>query len=128
MLRKFKISIDGVSYLVEMEELTANNSSVVSENISPTRPVEIRQPSSAGNTSEINETLLGTPVYAPMPGKILKLLVQKGDSVIENQPLLILEAMKMENQIVASKAGDIVKVHILEGQNIDSGGLLLEIG
>lgn len=129
MLRKFKISIDGVSYLVEMEELTASNNESISEMNSMRVPVEASQPEKLSSDSkQIDQVVVGAPVYAPMPGKILKLLVQLDDEVEENQPLLILEAMKMENQIVANKAGKIIKIHTSEGQNVDSGALLLEIG
>lgn len=129
MLRKFKISIDGVNYLVEMEELTTDNQNLVSENPPPiVPPVKVSHPSSTAIPSSTNDLLAGTPVFAPMPGKILKILVQNGENIVENQPLLILEAMKMENQIVANKAGKVVNIHVSEGQNIDSGATLIEIG
>lgn len=129
MLRKFKINIDGVSYLVEMEELTVENQETLSESISPRVSAEDSQPEKIfSEEKQTNQEIAGgTPIYAPMPGKILKLLAKTGDRIIENQPLLILEAMKMENQIVANKAGKIIKIHALEGQNVDSGALLLEI-
>ncbi|TQA70475.1 biotin/lipoyl-binding protein, partial [Enterococcus faecalis] len=64
---------------------------------------------------------------APMPGTVLKVLVNVGDTVSENQPLLILEAMKMENEIVAGKAGTVTGIHVTQGQIVNPGEPLITI-
>lgn len=64
---------------------------------------------------------------SPMPGTILKVLVNVGDVVQENQPLLILEAMKMENEIVASTAGTVTGIHVTAGQVVNPGEGLITI-
>jgi biotin carboxyl carrier protein len=61
-----------------------------------------------------------------MPGKVLKLLVQEGQEIDKNQSLLILEAMKMENEIRAEKAGVIAKILVKENQSVESGAVLIE--
>jgi len=62
-----------------------------------------------------------------MPGTILKIMVNIGDSVTENQPLMILEAMKMENEVVANKAGKITGIHVNQGQVVNPGDALITI-
>lgn len=66
-------------------------------------------------------------VYAPMPGLVIKLLVAPGDVVEANQSLLILEAMKMENEIRAPKAGLIRSIGAVAGQTVNQGDVLLAI-
>ena len=62
-----------------------------------------------------------------MPGTILRLLVNVGDTVQENQSLMILEAMKMENEIVAPKAGTVVAIAVNAGDMVNPGELLITI-
>ena len=62
-----------------------------------------------------------------MPGKIVKILVKEGDVVEEGQTLLILEAMKMENEIKAGVGGTLKTIHVKEGDALDSGVLMMEI-
>ncbi|MGT2935478.1 acetyl-CoA carboxylase biotin carboxyl carrier protein subunit [Streptococcus castoreus] len=135
MLRKFKITIDGKEYLVEMEEIDAPNQ--------PTMPIQAGQTPVSPSVAEPSpqpqsaEAVVpqSTPtavagadaVPSPMPGTILKVLVNIGDQVVENQPLLILEAMKMENEIVASSAGTISAIHVSPGQVVNPGDGLITI-
>lgn len=63
-----------------------------------------------------------------MPGNILKVMVKPGDSVKRGQVLLILEAMKMENEIVAPKDGVVQSVGVNEGNTVDTGASLVVIG
>ncbi len=62
-----------------------------------------------------------------MPGKIVKILVSEGDQVTQGQPLIILEAMKMENEIKAGVDGVVKAIHVEEGVALDQGILMLEI-
>lgn len=131
MLRKFKISIDGKEYMVEMEEIGGTPA-----------PAAAPAPTPAASTPAAAETPVpeekAAPVApvapasadamaSPMPGTILKLLVNVGDSVTENQPLMILEAMKMENEIVASQAGTVSAIHVSQGQTVNAGDGLITI-
>jgi pyruvate carboxylase subunit B len=63
-----------------------------------------------------------------MPGTILEMLVKQGQRVREGQALLVMEAMKMEHRIQAPKAGEVTKVHYEQGQRVDMGSVLIEIG
>lgn len=66
-------------------------------------------------------------VVAPMPGKIARVLVKPGDRVEPRQPLVVIEAMKMENELRASRAGVVAEQHAQEGQSVDAGTLLLVV-
>ncbi len=61
---------------------------------------------------------------APMPGKVVKVLVQPGDLVEAGQGLIVVEAMKMENELRAAKAGRVASVAVTEGQSVDAGAVL----
>lgn len=65
-------------------------------------------------------------IYAPMPGLICDIQVKEGEEVQEGSPLLILEAMKMENAIVAEGQGIVKKIHIEKGASVEKGTLLIE--
>jgi biotin carboxyl carrier protein len=64
-------------------------------------------------------------VTAPIPGLVVKVLVQPDEAIVEGQPLVILEAMKMENEIRARRAGLVKKVHVTPGQRVEQNGILL---
>lgn len=64
---------------------------------------------------------------APMPGKILELLIADGETVEEGQPVLILEAMKMENELKSPSNGVVSKLHIQQGDNVEKNQLLIDI-
>ncbi len=66
-------------------------------------------------------------VSAPMPGKIVKVLVGPGDAVAARQGLVVIEAMKMENELKASRDGRVREVHVAEGTLVEAGRLLLVI-
>jgi biotin carboxyl carrier protein len=66
-------------------------------------------------------------VVAPMPGKIVRVLVKAGDRVSLRQPVVVVEAMKMENELRASREGTIAEIHVRQGMSVDAGALLLVI-
>ena len=61
-----------------------------------------------------------------MPGRVLKVLVAEGDAVEAGTPLVVVEAMKMENELAAARSGTVRKIHVSPGQNVESGSV--EIG
>jgi biotin carboxyl carrier protein len=85
----------------------------------PVTPVPAAAPSAAASSDSM--------VVAPMPGIILSILVQEGDEVAAGDAMLVLEAMKMENEIHASRAGKIKKIHVSEGAEVQSGSRLIEL-
>ena len=66
-------------------------------------------------------------VTAPMPGKIVKVLVRPGDAVAARQGLVVIEAMKMENELRAARAGQVKDVHVADGDLVEAGRLLTVI-
>jgi pyruvate carboxylase subunit B len=69
----------------------------------------------------------GTPIHAELSGQVLRVLVQEGDSVAEGDPLLVLEALKMEIEVKAPSAGRVTHVAVASDQQVNSGDLLLAI-
>ena len=66
-------------------------------------------------------------IAAPMPGKIVRVLVAPGDAVHARQPLVVVEAMKMENELRAARDGTVAEVHVKEGVSVDAGAPLIDI-
>jgi hypothetical protein len=67
-------------------------------------------------------------VVAPMPGRVLRVLVERGASVVAGQQLVVIEAMKMENALAALRDGVVHEVAVSEGASVEAGRLLLRIG
>jgi biotin carboxyl carrier protein len=66
-------------------------------------------------------------VLAPMPGRVLRVLVQPGDEVQARQGLVVIEAMKMENELMSPKAGRVAEVAVAEGASVEAGRLLVVV-
>jgi biotin carboxyl carrier protein len=69
----------------------------------------------------------GGLLSSPMPGKIVKLLVKPGDPVQEGQTLLVMEAMKMQNELKTTTAGTVTTVHVQEGATVETGAALITV-
>ena len=67
------------------------------------------------------------PVTAPMPGRVVRVLVSAGDRVAARQPVVVVEAMKMENELRAAGDGTVAAVHAREGESVEAGALLVVI-
>lgn len=139
MLRKFKIKIDGTEYLVEMEEL-AEPGSAPAPVAAPVAPASApAAPAAPAPAAPAPAPVPAAPApspaapagadaqTAPMPGKILELKHNVGDVVAQNDCVLVLEAMKMENAIVAERAGTISAIHVTAGQMVNPGDALFTI-
>lgn len=70
----------------------------------------------------------GAPISAPMPGLIVSIKVKVGDSIKDGQTLMVMEAMKMENNIDATSAGSVTEISVKEGDNVSEGDVLITIG
>lgn len=113
--KTYHIKLNGKVYEVEIEEV--KQGTVVKQQVTNTAATKA--------TSKTSGT--GEKVSAPMPGTILNVLVKEGETVKKGQVLVILEAMKMENEIVAPVDGQIVSVSVEKGQNVNLGDSLLQI-
>jgi biotin carboxyl carrier protein len=69
----------------------------------------------------------GGSVVAPMPGRVVRILVGVGDEVSAREPVLVMEAMKMENELRSPKAGRIADIHVVEGASVEAGRLLIVV-
>ena len=67
-------------------------------------------------------------VKSPMPGKVVKVLVQEGDSVEVGTPVVVVEAMKMENELAAERSGTVQKIHVEPGDAVEGGARLVTVG
>jgi biotin carboxyl carrier protein len=110
--KTYHITLNGKVYEVEIEEVAAGTTPKQT-----TAPAAVK---SAANTS-------GESVTAPMPGTIVNVLVKQGQSVKKGQVLAILEAMKMENEIVAPVDGQVASISVNKGQNVNLGDSIVEI-
>ena len=128
----YKITLKGRTYEVEVE---AGKAMLLDEYeaIVPSAPAaapaaapEAAAPAAAPAPAAV--TGAGEAVNAPMPGTILKVNVQNGQAVKEGEVLCILEAMKMENEIMAPKAGTVTQVVVSKGSKVDTGAPLVVIG
>lgn len=94
-------------------------------------PLEVRTAQAAARDAALAASrkggAAGGQVKAPMPGRVVRVLVSPGQTVAEGAPLVIVEAMKMENELHAATAGTVRAVHVGEGVAVESGQLLLEL-
>ncbi|MEN3202569.1 MAG: biotin/lipoyl-containing protein [Atribacterota bacterium] len=117
-MRRFLVRVNGETYEVEVMEITEGDQKGFA--ISEVRKLGASKPS---------ESLLRvtTTVRAPMPGRIVAVHVKKGDKVQAGQVAVILEAMKMENEIPIEHNGVITQVYVEENDTVDVGDPLFEI-
>ena len=108
-MKKYKVNVNGTAYEVEIEEMTGAPAAA---------PVAAAPAAPAG---------AGERVAAPMPGNILSVNVAAGDTVKKGQVLMILEAMKMEYEIMAPCDGKVTAVAVTKGAAVESGALLCTI-
>lgn len=130
-MKKFNVTVNGVHYDVEVEEVRGSAARTMPRTAS--RPIAAAAPAPAPAApapaaAPAASAAGGDAVTSPMPGNILKVMVKAGDSVKRGQVLLILEAMKMENEIVAPKDGVVQAVNVNEGNTVDTGASLVVLG
>ena len=113
-MKKYRVTVNGTAYEIELEELTGAAPAAVA----PAAPAPA--PAAAAPAG-------GEQVTSPMPGTILSVNVAAGDTVKRGQVLMILEAMKMENEIMCPCDGKIASVNTSKGSSVESGTLLCVI-
>lgn len=112
-----KIEVNGTPYEVELErEQKTTKTPTLVRKVVPSREEKI----------EKKEGGSATPIKAPLPGKIMTLKVAKGDIVKKGDVLLIMEAMKMENNVLATKDGVVEKIIVQPGDTVLEGDVLIE--
>lgn len=123
--RTLSILLDGRSYRVLLDNRGDDKAVSVEDRripfrIEDPRSLQSRRKADAGGSG-------ARPVMASMPGRIIRLLVQQGDAVEAHQGLIVVEAMKMQNELKAPKAGTVVRVAVEVGATVQAGAVLLVI-
>lgn len=106
----------------------ASKLSVFAAGHRPTVSVENAHQRAAAAVRKATSGAPGGIVLSPMPGKVVKVLVKEGDAVEPGRPLVVVEAMKMENELVAEIVGTIQKVFVQPGDAVEGGARLVTIG
>jgi biotin carboxyl carrier protein len=120
------VSVNGTSYQVELENVPAAPMQAVPVQASVTTPAAA--PVQAAPTQKPAVSGAGKAVTSPLPGVIIAVKVNIGDSVKAGQEVAVLEAMKMENSIEAIQDGTITAVHVSKGDSILEGAPIVTIG
>lgn len=145
-MKKFLIKVNGNKYEVEVEEIRdasfteAAARTVIDAAPAPvSAPVRSQEPVAAPTPAVTNASAAeeknavsngdvgSVKITAPMPGTVLKVIANPGDSMKKGQVLLILEAMKMENEIVAPSDGTVVSINVTGGTSVNAGELLASL-
>ena len=121
-MKKYNITVNGKTYEVEVEELGAVSQPTYK---TPVKPSQSSAPKAAPKTQPAQGG--AGAVSAPMPGTILDIKVTEGQTVKAGDILLILEAMKMENEIVAPVDGKVVKISASKGAAVNTGDALITL-
>ena len=125
-MSKYRITVEGKTYEMDVELIGANGA-VVAPVAKAAAPV-VTAPKAAPAPVAAKPAEVGSgSVVAPMPGTILKVLKATGDSVKAGEVVLILEAMKMENEITAPFDGIIGSLNLTEGSTVAGGDLLFDV-
>lgn len=124
-MKKYVIKLNGKVYEVEMGEAGAGTPVAMPASAPAAAPAASAP---AAPTAPAAPVAGGEIVTAPMPGNIIDVKVKVGDTVAKDQVIFVLEAMKMENEIVAPRAGQVVAVNINKGDVVNPGETMVVIG
>ena len=122
-MKSYTITVNGTSYEVTVEEHldgSARETRGTAPVKTPAAPAEAPKKAEAKASGRVQ-------IVAPMPGKILSVKIKAGDQVKRGQAVMVLEAMKMENEIVSPDDGVVVSVEVATGSNVEAGALLASI-
>ena len=117
-MKRYSVTVNGVVYDVTVEEV-AGGAPVAAAPAAPAAPAAAPKAAPAGDAKY--------SVSAPMPGNILAVNVKVGDKVEKGAVLCILEAMKMENEVMAPEAGTVTSVTVSKGSTVQSGDVLVTL-
>ncbi|MDR0885873.1 MAG: biotin/lipoyl-binding protein [Clostridiales Family XIII bacterium] len=136
MAKTYNITVNGTTYAVEVEETGSTQGAPVSAAPAPASPSPAAPaPAAAAPAAEAAPAPVATSapsadaykIESPMPGTILDIKVTPGQAVAEGDVLLILEAMKMENEIVAPQAGTVDAIVAAKGSSVNAGDILISL-
>lgn len=128
-MKVFRVNVSGNSYEVEVEEITGGSTPAQQApvSITPVVPKPVQAPK-AKSASPTPAKAGSSRVKAPMPGTMLSISVEEGESVKGGQVLCMLEAMKMENEITAVGDATIQSIEVKVGDQIGAGDIIFVLG
>lgn len=129
---KYKVTLNNRVYEVEVEQgqamlIDEYELSAPAAPAAPAAPVAAAPAAAPAAAAAPVSVAAGEPVKSPMPGNILRIEVSQGQQVKEGDVLMVLEAMKMENEIVATKSGTIAQIAVSKGAVVETGAVLAVI-
>lgn len=126
-MKKFNVTVNGSRYEVDVEEIGGSVAAAPvvpvaapAAPVAPAAPAPVATPAASGSAGSVK-------VQAPMPGTILKINVKAGDTVKKGDALVVLEAMKMENDIASPADGVVASVNVSQGASVNTGDLLVSL-
>ncbi len=119
-MKKYNVKVNGKLYEVELESVEDVKGSVVEEK-------KVEEKPAASQSQPVNNGS-GKQVLAPIGGNVIRVDVKVGDKVKKGQCLLVIEAMKLENEIVAPVDGTVVSLNVAKGASVNTKDLLAVIG
>lgn len=134
IMKNYKVIVNGTAYEVSVEEINEADIKNTAAQAAPS--AQTAAPAPAQPAAEVQPTPAqtsptsgsGEKIESPMPGTILSVNVSNGTAVKEGDILFVLEAMKMENEILAPISGTVSSVNVTQGATVNSGSLLCTIG
>ena len=129
---KYKVTLNNRVYEVEVEQgqamlIDEYELSAPAAPAAPVAPAAAAPAAAPAAAAAPVSVAAGEPVKSPMPGNILRIEVSQGQQVKEGDVLMVLEAMKMENEIVATKSGTIAQIAVSKGAVVETGAVLAVI-
>ncbi|MBO4773627.1 MAG: biotin/lipoyl-binding protein [Bacteroidales bacterium] len=121
------VKVNGVDYRVEAEDVAVKRTPVARPR--PKAIMQAEAPVASGSTANVDAAAGGAekPIKTPLPGVVLDVFVKEGDAVKAGQKILLLEAMKMENNIESDKDGVVKSVRVKKGDSVQEGDILMLI-
>ena len=126
-MKNYTITVNGTPYNVTVEEGTSSAAPVASASAPAPAPAAAPAPQAAPKAAPAPAAAGSVKVDAPMPGNILDVKVSNGAAVKAGQVLVILEAMKMENEIVAPQDGTVASINVNKGDTVEAGQTIITL-
>lgn len=117
-MKNYTITVNGIAYDVTVEEKGAGSAPAAAP------AAKTAAPAAAAPAAAPSGAAGNVPVLAPMPGKILDIKASVGQQVKKGDVVIILEAMKMENEIVAPEDGTVASINVASGDSVEAGATL----
>lgn len=117
-MKRYNITVNGTAYDVTVEEADAGSAPVAAAAPAPKKAAPKAAPTGAQG---------GVKIECPMPGTVMDVKLKVGDKVVNGTPIVIIEAMKMENEIPATCEGTIASINVSKGDSVETGTLIATI-